>query len=217
MTEVYDHLKVMNNALGLIGAGKIMAEDEDTELAAQVVPVYYSRLRALLAMHEWSFAGKTYKLDAIAKTADNDYDATAQIFNNGWRCAFALPGTRIGNPRKVLRDPRNPRDPLREFLIESGWLYADRDQVWAVVTVVPDPSVWDAQFALAMERIAAADFCVPVTHDDGLARSIRAVAEGTPEEQGRGGLIGRAMATDAAKARTATAQWRDPLTDARLT
>jgi hypothetical protein len=216
MTDIYDHLKVMNNALGLIGAGKIMAEDEDTDLAGQVVPAYYSRLRAILAMHEWSFAGKTYKLDAIAKTTVNDYDAVAQIFSNGWRHAFALPGTRLGMPRKVLRDPRNPRDPLREFLIEAGALYADHDQVWAVVTVMADPAVWDPQFALAIERITAADICVPVTHDDGLAKSIRAVAEGTPEEQGRGGLIGRAMATDAAKARTATALWRDPLTDARL-
>ncbi|MGY3392933.1 hypothetical protein ACVWW6_005524 [Bradyrhizobium sp. USDA 3311] len=216
MTDIYDHLKVINNALGSIGAGKIMAEDEDTELAGQVVPIYYSRVRAVLAMHEWSFAGKTYKLDAIAKTADNDYDTTAQIFNNGWRNAFALPGTRLGLPRKVLTDPRNPRDPLREFLIEAGWLYADRDQVWAVVTVMPAPDVWDPQFALAIERISAADFCVPVTQDDKLASSIRAVAEGSPTEQGRGGLIGRAMSSDAAKARTATPQWRDPLSDARL-
>lgn len=216
MTDVYDHLKVMNNALGLIGAGKIMAEDEDTELAGQVVPVYYSRLRAVLGMHEWSFAGKTYKLDAIARIADNDYDATAQIFNNGWRYAFALPGTRVGLPRKVLRDPRNPRDPLRDFLIEGDRIYCDRDALWAVVTVLPNPNVWDPQFALAIERVSAADFCVPVTHDDKLAASIRMVAEGTPQEQGRGGLIGRAMATDAARSRTPTALSRDPLTDARL-
>ncbi|OKO67881.1 hypothetical protein AC629_42445 [Bradyrhizobium sp. NAS80.1] len=216
MTDDNNHLKVINNALGRIGAGKIMAEDEDTELAGQVVPVYYSRLKAVLAMHEWSFAGKTYKLDAVAKTAENDYDAAAQIFNNGWRFAFELPSPRLGLPRKVLRDPRNPRDPLREFLIESGWLYADRDAVWAVVTVMPDPQVWDPQFTLAIEQIAAADFAIPVTHDAALDAKIRVIAEGTPEEQGRGGLIGRAMASDAAKSRTATAQWHDPLTDARL-
>jgi len=216
MTDVYNHLKVMNNALGLIGAGKIMAEDEDTDLAGQVVPVYYSRLKAVLGMHEWSFAGKTYKLDAIARTAENDFDAAKNIFNNGWRHAFQLPGTRIGLPRKVLRDPRNPRDPLRDFLIESGWLYADRDAVWAVVTVMPAPDVWDPQFAQAIERITAADLAVPVTHDANLDTKIRAIAEGTPEENGRGGLIGRAIATDAARARTATPMWRDPLTDARL-
>jgi hypothetical protein len=216
MPDVTDHLKIMNNALARIGAGAIMAEDEDTDLAAQVVAVYYDRLQAVLAMHEWSFAGKTYKLDAIAKTAENDYDATGLIFNNGWRNAFALPGTRLGAPRKVLSDPRCPQDPLREFLIESGWLYADRDQVWAVVTVMRAPPIWDPMFTHGVTTLIAADLCVPVTHDAGLAKTLRENGEGTPQEQGRGGLIGRAMASDAAKARTATPQWRDPLSDARL-
>jgi hypothetical protein len=216
MPEITNHLKIMNNALGKIGAGRIMAEDEDTELAGQVVPAYYSRLRAMLAMCEWSFAGKTYKLDALAKTAENDYDAAGQIFNNGWRHAFALPGTRIGLPRRVLANPRDPKDPLRDFLIEAGVLYADREPLWAVVTVMPDPAIWDPQFALAMEAIIAADLCVPVTHDAGLAKALREIAEGTPQENGRGGLVGRAMTHDAAKARTAAPIWRDPLSDARL-
>jgi hypothetical protein len=167
-------------------------------------------------MHEWSFAGKTYKLDALSPIAANDYDTAAQKFNNGWRFAFSLPGDRLGAPRKLLSDPRNPKDPLRDFLVESGVLYADVDQVWAVVTVMPDPDLWDPQFALGMETIAAADLCVPVTHDAKLASDQRTVAEGSPQEQGRGGLIGRAIASDAAKARTATPQWRDPLSDARL-
>lgn len=216
MADITDHLTVINNALGRIGAGKIMGEDEDTELAGQVVPIYYARIKALFGMHEWSFAGKTYKLDALAQTADNDYDAAAQKFNNGWRYAFNLPGTRLGAPRKVLDDPRCPKDPLRDFLIESGVLYADVDKAWAVVTVLVDPQNWDPQFALAAETIAAADFCVPVTHDASLAAALRTVAEGTPQEQGRGGLVGRAIASDAAKSRTVSPQWRDPLSDARL-
>jgi hypothetical protein len=216
LMQITNHMKIMNNALGKLGAGAIMAEDEDSDLAAQVVPTYYSRLKAMLAMCEWSFAGKTYKLDAIAKTAENDYDTSNQIFNNGWRQAFALPGTRVGLPRKVLADPRNPRDPLRDFLIEAGRLYADRDRLWAVVTVTPDPEIWDPQFSLAMEAVIAADLCVPVTHDVGLAKALREIAEGSPQENGRGGLVGRAMTHDAAKARTATPIWRDPLNDARL-
>lgn len=216
MPVVTNHLQIINNALGKIGSGKIMAEDEDTELAGQIVPVYYSRLDALFAMHDWSFAGRTYKLDAIAAVAENGYDTTALKFDNGWRFAFALPGTMIGLPRRVLRDPRCPHDPLRDFLIEAGKLYCDFDKAWAVVTVRADPAIWDSQFKLAVEAIASADFCVPVTQDAKLAADLRAVAEGTPTEQGRGGLVGRAMASDAAKARTKAPQWRDPLSDARF-
>ncbi|MBP1296617.1 hypothetical protein [Bradyrhizobium elkanii] len=216
MAIITNHMKVMNSALGKIGGGAIMAEDEDTELAAQVVPTYYSRLKSLLGMCEWSFAGRTYKLDAIAKVAENDYDTASMIFNNGWRQAFSLPGTRIGLPRKVLTDPRRPNDPLREYLIEGGVLYADREQVWATVTVMPDPTVWDPQFNLAAEAIVAADLCVPVTHDANLAKDLRQVAEGSAQENGRGGLVGRAITSEAIKARTAAPLWRDPLTDARL-
>ena len=216
MPAISNHLKIMNAALGKIGAGKIMAEDEDTSLAAQVVPTYYARVKALLGVCEWSFAGRTYKLDALAKTAENDFDVAASKFNNGWRNAFALPGTRIGLPRRILADPRNPRDPLRDFQIEGGALYADRDQVWAVVTVMPDPDVWDPQFALAAEQIVAADLCIPVTHDANLDKALRTIAEGTAQENGRGGLVGRAIVTDVARARTNAAIWRDPLSDARL-
>jgi hypothetical protein len=200
------HLKIMNNMLARIGAGAIMSADEDSDLAEQVAAVYYDRLNAVLAMHEWSFAGQTYKLDELAKTVENDYDVVALKFNNGWR----------GAPRKVLTDPRCPRDPLREFLIEAGVLYAMRCPIWAVVTVQPDPAVWDPMFTLGFTALGASDLCVPVTHDDGLAKSLRLMAEGTPEEQGRGGLIGRAMASDAAKSRTVSPQWSDPLTRAHM-
>lgn len=216
MPVVTNHLQIINNALGKIGAGKIMAEDEDTELAGQAVAPYYTRLKALLAMHHWSFAGRTYRLDAIAAVAENGYDVDAQKFDNGWRYAFQLPGTALGLPRRNLRDPRCPHDPLRDFLIEAGWLYCDFDKAWSVVTVLADPAIWDPQFTLAVEAIVSADYCVPISSDAVLGEKLRLIAEGSPTEQGRGGLVGRAIATDAARARTAAPQWRDPLSDARM-
>jgi hypothetical protein len=216
MQDAVDHLKIMNNALARIGAGGIIAEDDDTDLAEQVAAVYYDRLDAVLGMHEWSFAGKTFRLDAIAEIPGNDYDLTDRKFMNGWRHAFVLPGSRLGAPRKVLADPRCPTDPLRAFLIETGVLYADVDKAWAVCTVRASPIAWDPLFTLGFTMIIASDLCVPVTHDDNLARSLRITAEGTPEEGGRGGLIGRAMASDAAKSRTAAPLWRDELTQAHM-
>lgn len=216
MTDAVDHLKIMNNALARIGGGSIMAEDEDSELAAQVVAIYYDRLEAILSMHAWSFAGKTYKLDAIAKTAGNDYVAGDSRFMSGYAHAFQLPGTRLGDPRRLLTDPRSPDYPLREFLIESGRLYCDRENVWAVVTVRPDPEVWHPMFRLAVTASIAAELCVPVTHDDTLARSLRVTAEGTPEEQGRGGLMGRALGIDASTSGARSPLHSDPLTSARF-
>lgn len=216
MNDVVDHLKIMNNALARIGAGAIMAEDEDSDLAAQVVAVYYDRLDAVLAMREWTFAGKTYKLDRLAEIADNDFVAADGKFMNGWRHGFALPGTRVGHPRRILDDPRRPDSPYRDFLIEGLNLYADREALWATVTVRADPAAWAPDFRLAFTTILAADLCVPITHDAGLAEQLRADAEGTPSEGGRGGLIGRAMGKDAAASPAKAPLWADPLTLARM-
>lgn len=216
MTDAVDHLKIMNNALARIGAGAIMAEDEDSDLAAQVVAVYFDRLDAILGMHPWTFAGKTYKLDRLSETANNDFVAADGKFMNGWRHGFALPGTRIGHPRRILDDPRRPDSPCRDFLIEGVNLYADRDSLWATVTVRADPAAWSPGFRLAVTVATAADLCVPVTHDATLAEKLRAEAEGSPSEGGRGGLIGRAMGKDAAASPAKAPLWGDPLTLARL-
>lgn len=217
MTEVLDsHLKVMNAALARIAGGQIMAEDEDTELAAQVIAIYYARLDAVLGMHDWSFAGKTFKLDAVPKDADHDYDATDKKFITGWLHAFLMPGTRLSLPRRLLVDPRRPDSPLRDFSIEQNVVYADHEKLYGTFTVRADPIAWKKDFALGIKAIVAADLCVPVTHDSNLAATIRTEAEGTPQEQGRGGLIGRALAADAAGARRVAPVWNDPLSSARM-
>lgn len=216
MADTVTHLKIMNNALARIGAGAIMAEDEDSDLAQQVVAMYYDRLDAALGMHPWTFAGKTYKLDRLAETDDNDFVAADGKFMNGYRHGFALPGTRVGHPRRILDDPRRPDSPYRDFLIEGINLYADRESLWATVTVRADPAAWAPDFRLAFTALLAADLCVPVTHDAGLAEQLRAAAEGTPSEAGRGGLIGRAMGKDAGAAPAKAPLWADPLSSARM-
>ncbi len=214
--DAIDHKKIMNNALARIGAGAIMAEDEDSDLAAQVAAVYFDRVDAMLGMHSWTFAGKTYKLNRLAEISDNDFVVADGKFMNGWRHGFTLPGNRIGAPRRILDDPRRPDSPYRDFLIEGLNLYADRESLWATITVRADPASWPPDFRLAATVAVAADLCVPVTHDAGLAETLRAEAEGTPSENGRGGLIGRAMGKDAAAAPAKAPLWADPLTLARM-
>jgi hypothetical protein len=217
MAETYTHLKIMNAALAMIGAGAIGAEDEDSDLANQVVTIYYPRIDALLGMYEWSFSAKTYKLDEVAKTSDNDYDVAEDKFQTGWRHAFKLPGTALGGPRCVLTDPRMPNLPLREFMVEQNIIYADRCPLWATVTVRSDPQVWKPDFRVAATKVVAAEFCVPVTHDSNLAAILREEAEGDPQrDNGRGGLLGRALGADAATSLNQRPNWTDELTSAHL-
>lgn len=216
MPETIDDRTVINQALGRIGSAPIGAIDEDTELAGQVVPVYRTRMAALLGLYEWSFSIKTYKPDQLAETIENDYDAAARKFITGWRYAFRLPGTRLSLPWRVMTDPRAPDDPLREFAIEQDVLYADRKPLWVTVSVNSNPQIWLPGFHQAAIVLLASDYCVPVTHDSKLAEDLRTQGEGTPQEQGRGGLVGKAIGLDQAQARRKAPMWRDPLSDARF-
>ncbi len=171
------------------------------------VALFFGRAFFVTAGYHRYFSHKTYKLNRLAEISDNDFVVADGKFMNGWRHGFTLPGNRIGAPRRILDDPRRPDSPYRDFLIEGLNLYADRESLWATITVRADPASWPPDFRLAATVAVAADLCVPVTHDAGLAETLRAEAEGTPSENGRGGLIGRAMGKDAAAAPAKAPLW----------
>jgi hypothetical protein len=207
---------LINKMLGRIGAGEIFALDEDTELAGQVVPIYQDLIETLIGEHDWHFARRTFKLDQVAEIAANGYSTTDKKFTNGWRHAFAMPGTRLSSPRRVLTDPRNPDNPLRTFAIEEATIYADRKPLWAVFTISADPSVWPPLFKQMVIAAGAARFAVPVAHDSKLAAELHVEAYGTPEMERRGGLRGAALAADAAGGPVRAPIWYDPLTQAHM-
>lgn len=195
MPDSVDDLTIINDALARIGGPPVFALDEESSLVRQVLAVYEVRRDALLGMWTWEFAKLTRKLSAVPKTTGNGYNAQHK-WGNGYAYAFALPGDRIGTPRKVLDCPTMPDRPLRQFAIEGGRLYANVEDVWATFTVRAHPQIWSPMFRLAVTTLIAADLCVPVSHDVDLARYFREVGEGGPNEQGRGGLVGRAIAAD---------------------
>jgi hypothetical protein len=216
MPQTVNDRTIVNNALARVGASPLAALDEETPKARQVRAIYGDTIEPLLGGHDWSFNRVTYALDAIAATAENDYVASDRKFKSGWRYGFALPGTRLGPPWVVLRDPRMPKDPLRDFAIEGAALYCDVSAVWARVGVRAQPDVWPPYFRLAATIGVAAALAIPMAHDKDLAQRLLAEFQGTPQEGGRGGLIGKAIGQDRAGAPVSAPHWRDPLTDARF-
>lgn len=216
MAEVVDDRWVINHALARIGSSPLAALDEETAKARQCAAVYYDRRDHLLAVYQWRFNGRTYKLDAVAETVDNGFDATNR-WGNGWRYAFAMPGTALSVPRKVLDNPLDADRPLRNHLVEAGRVYANVRAIWAVMPVAVDPLYWPSWFRLAMIVLTAADLCVPIAHDRTLAEELYARGQGSPSEKGIGGLVGQAIAADISGAPAhAPLLASDPLTTAHL-
>jgi len=198
-----DTLKTVNEALARLGSAPIAALDEETPKAAKVAQIYPTVVGAAFACHRWNWARRTARLDRLAVTPET-----------GWRYAYALPGDRIGEPVKVMLNPRAPDYLLRAFALEGDELHADELAVWATFVRSVEPEQWPALFRAAIVVALAADLAVPLTHDVTLKQQLAQDAWGTPSEGGRGGLMGRAMAVDASAQPGSTVLARDPLTDA---
>ena len=211
-----DDIDVINNALSRIGGGELFSLDEETDLAAQCNAIYRPVVSALIGRYPWSFASRTYRLDAVAPDAGNGYDAAAKVFSTGWRYGFYLPGEKLGLPHRVLANPRAPNRPLREFAIEENKVFADVTPLWAKVPVWTAIGNWLPVFRLAAETLLAAHLAVPITHDKNFAADLFELAQGDPRQSGIGGLVGQAISLDAMQAGTQAAMTSDPLGDARM-
>lgn len=216
MADTVDDRWIVNRSLARIGSSPIGSLDEETAKARQCVAVYYDRRDQVLARYPWNCNRLTYKLDAIAEIAPNGFDANNR-WGNGWRYAYAMPGTALGPPRKVLDNPLDASRPLRDHLHEGERIYANVRNVWAVVPVAAAPAVWPAYLRLAIIVLGAADLAVPIAHDKTLAEALREQGEGTPSEKGLGGLIGQAIIAEVSGSpQSAPLLADDPLTTAHL-
>jgi hypothetical protein len=113
----------------------------------------------------------------------------------GWAYAYNLP-PRLSAPVLVMTNPRRPDMPLRNFAIEGAFLHADVNPVYAVFMNMMDPNLWSPQFRAAVTVALASALAVPVTHDLNLKIELAREAFGPYEMDGRGGLVGQAIAAE---------------------
>ncbi len=203
MPQELDDITVINRALALLRSPPLAALDEESSKARQVSLIWDDLVEGLLGGYSWSFARKTYALDLLAETPVN-----------GFKHAFGLPGTRLGNPLKVLDNPADPDRPLRHWLLEDGRLFADTTPLWASFRVRAAPSEWSPAFRMLVTTAAAARLAMPITSNEGLGDYYQRQAFGGPMEAMQGGLFGRAVIADAAAAAVAPHLASDPLTAA---
>jgi hypothetical protein len=199
-------IDIINRALGRIGGGAIMAIDEDTELAGQVMSVYPDIVDVAHTAYQWKWARRTCALDLLSETPVN-----------GWKYAYGFPADALSQPLALLADPKLPDYPVRDFAVEGRKVYVMCEKaLWGAFILRIAPSDWPPLFRAAVTTWLASALCVPVTHDSSLKQLLEREAYGTPEEGMRGGLMGRAIGVDAATGgNPAPLLASDPLTAAR--
>jgi len=204
MAELNDAATIINRALARIGAGAITATDDDTDLARQCMAIFDDLADLAISLYPWTFARRMFSLQELAVDA------------LGWDKVFNFPAEALGDPLKLLADPKNPDNPLRRFYIQDRQIHADEAALHGVFRVRPDSTLWPVEFRVAFTMWLAAELCVPVCHDNNLAKELRSGAIGSGVEEYRGGLIGRAItANTSAGGGVAPLLNSDPLTSAR--
>lgn len=195
---------VVNWALAELGLAASFTIDDQSSLGKDVAIFWPRVVGRCFGLHDWTFCRLTYRLTRQAAAPDT-----------GYQYGFELPGNRIGQPVKLLSDPRC-QTPVRETRIEGNTLSANEPDIWAVCKVPVDVKIWDWQWADAFAVALAGALAVPRTQDVELAADKERKAFGSPSEGGTGGMFGRLIAQDRASGPLgASMANEDPLTRGR--
>ena len=195
---------VVNWALVELGQPPSFSIDNATSLGG-VVDIFWPRAVArCFGLHDWTFNRKTFLLTRQSQTPIT-----------GYAYGFDLPGGRLGNPRKCLRQPRDRR-PVRDIRYEQNTVFSDEPALYAVCGMRLAVEAWDWQFADAFAVALASFFAVPLLQDVDMQRDKEVLAFGHPREGGKGGRFGALIGQDlASEPKGSPLLDDDPLTSAR--
>jgi hypothetical protein len=201
---LFSKVEVVNWSLVELGQAPAYSIDTATALGAIVDTMWPRAVARCFGLHDWTFCRRTHLLTRQAATPVT-----------GYAYGFDLPGGRIGEPMRYLRDPRT-RAVVRDVRIEAGTVFSDEPVLYAVCRMAVDPEQWDAQFADCFASALAGFLAVPLLQDSDLADEKLQLAFGPPSQGGSGGAFGRLIAQiRSAEPQGAEMLAADPLTAGR--
>ncbi|CAA0096248.1 Uncharacterised protein [Starkeya nomas] len=199
-------IDIVNEAARLVGATPLQSVDAQTSTAAGVKLSYDRVLTFMLGLHWFSWSLSTRQLSRLANA----------VPLTGYRYVFALPGDRIGNPRAIIADVKNPDALYHSWLLEGDQVHADDDPLFARIRVKAPPRLWSGPFREAFTVALASNLAASLKRNRQLAAEFRVDAFGPPSMNGRGGKMLAAILDDAQSTPSIEHPVRafDPLTSA---
>lgn len=179
-------LSICSDALILIGASPLSSFTEGTD-AAQACDRLYPDLRdGLLARYPWSWSYKKIKLARLATAPLNEFEY-----------AYQLPGDLLSGVQAVFETSSSNQKPLNDgWEIYGTELYTDLETVYIDYQATVDESLMPHYFVHLLRTAVAAELSITITDQASKADYFRALAFGTPGENGRGGLFREAVNID---------------------
>ena len=176
-------IELIDDARIAIGAGPLQVETAPG--ADSAIRIYERITKHLLSSYPWSFGKRKRQLVRLG-------DDPAQH----WKYRFSKPSDMSGVPRAVYDSASEHASPISEFEVLEDAIHANAPALWALYVLKADPSQWPGFFTEVVTVALAAEYALSVREDSVLRDKLRRDVYGSPEQQGEGGLLAQAKATD---------------------
>jgi hypothetical protein len=179
-------LSICSDALIALGAAPISSFTEGTD-AAQACDRLYPDLRdTILSTYQWSFSIKKTQLARLATAPTNE-----------WKYAYQMPGDMLSGVLAIFASSGSYELPLR-----YGWeVYGDQvftnlETVYIDYQATVNETKMPPYFVRLLRLAMAFELAIIITDQTAKADYYRALAYGSPSENGRGGEMRKAMNID---------------------
>lgn len=170
-----------------LGSKPIGSLSEETDRASICMNAYRPLMEFILCSYPWRFATKRGKL---TRTATTD--------KNGFKYEFTMPPDRLMQASYAVFDTNEVgADPISEFGIYGGKLYANAPEIWVDYRYYPPEAEWPAHFAKLADVALAAEIAFAITDQANRASDLHVKAWGTPDDNMTGGMCATARSADA--------------------
>lgn len=190
-------------ATALLGLGAIQSFD-DGDKGAIAGRLYDTVVLSLIESYPWNFA-KVYSasLTRLGTTPDSQ-----------WTYFYSLPTDLEGIAWALYDDDAIDAAPFKVWERVGETIATNATEVWIRYGKLVDVAKMPKYFHQLAVYALAATFAQPMKESADLANSLRQVAFGTPEQNGKGGLWAMATAADA-RGSPSTIQRDNPFIDCR--
>jgi len=186
-------ITICNQALVKLGAQEISSFEDTNDLARTCSRIYPNLRDSLLASYPWSFSIKKRQLGRLIGTPTNE-----------WKYQFQLPDGLLSGVLAVFASGETSAEPVRYgWEVYNDKVFTNYEQLWIDAQETVDEAKMPPYFVRLLSMAMAAEVAIPVTDQVSKGDYFRALAYGTPGEQGRGGLFRDAMNIDSRGKETA--------------
>ena len=179
-------ISICSEALILLGASAISSFSEGTPSATACSALYAGVRDNLFAKYPWSWSIKKTQINRLVDAPTNE-----------WKYAYQLPSDMLSGVMAVFNSGGDAARPINEgWEIYEDKLYTNLTTVYIDYQFPLTEAKMPTYFVKLLRTALASELAIIVTDQISKADYFRALAHGTPGENGRGGMFREAVNID---------------------